>query len=283
MSRPLATQPDPVQRDMIYVYTVLSRRSGGLSIGINLNPNRACNWRCVYCQVPGLIRGVAPDIDLARLEAELRSLLESMLYGDFYECHGLSPEHRIIRDIAIAGNGEPTGSPMFEAVIGLIGQVVAEYDLLDQISRVLITNGSLLHKPEVQRGLAHWSELGGQVWFKLDSGSEEGIRRVNNVNLSLSHVRRNLELCARLCPTWVQTCLFEFDGQAPDEGEQDAYLSFLSSLRQDGIAIEGVLIYGLDRPSSQPEGSRLKALPVFWLQAFGQRVEGLGLVAKIHA
>jgi len=27
-----------------YVYPVVSRRAGGVSVGINLNPNNACNW-----------------------------------------------------------------------------------------------------------------------------------------------------------------------------------------------------------------------------------------------
>ncbi|MCZ7653281.1 MAG: hypothetical protein M5R42_01880 [Rhodocyclaceae bacterium] len=55
---------------LTYVYPVVSRRAGGVSIGINLNPNNACNWRCIYCQVPDLKRGAAPLIDLDRLEGE---------------------------------------------------------------------------------------------------------------------------------------------------------------------------------------------------------------------
>ena len=35
----------------LYVYPVLSRRAGGISIGINLNRNQFCNFRCIYCQV----------------------------------------------------------------------------------------------------------------------------------------------------------------------------------------------------------------------------------------
>ena len=54
-----------------YVYPVLSRRAGGVSVGINLNPNNACNWRCVYCQVPDLVRGKAPPADLPQLRREL--------------------------------------------------------------------------------------------------------------------------------------------------------------------------------------------------------------------
>ena len=34
-----------------FVYPVLSRRSGGISIGVNLNPDKICNFDCIYCQV----------------------------------------------------------------------------------------------------------------------------------------------------------------------------------------------------------------------------------------
>ena len=50
-------------------------RAGGVSIGINLNTNNACNWRCIYCQVPELARGTAPPIDLLLLEKELAAFV----------------------------------------------------------------------------------------------------------------------------------------------------------------------------------------------------------------
>jgi len=65
------TDHDRDTAGLTYVYPVVSRRAGGVSIGVNLNPNNACNWRCAYCQVPGLARGKSPAIDLDRLEAEL--------------------------------------------------------------------------------------------------------------------------------------------------------------------------------------------------------------------
>ncbi len=283
MSRLITTNHNRDSAGMTYIYPVISRRSGGLSIGVNLNPNNACNWRCVYCQVPGLSRGAAPEIDLARLETELRRQLDDALHGDFYDRYQLPVEHRTIRDIAIAGNGEPTGSPRFDAAIGVIGQITADYALFGQIKLVLISNGSLMHKPEVQRGLAHWSELGGEVWFKLDSATADGVQRINSVNLTPEHIRRNLAACARLCPTWLQTCLFEFDGQPPAPAEQQAYLNFLAKLEEDAIHIEGVLLYGLARPSQQPEAARLQALPVDWLAEFGQRIEALGITARVHS
>ena len=73
---------------MTYVYPVVSRRAGGVSIGINLNPNNACNWRCIYCQVPDLKRGSAPPIDMAQIERELRGFVETLLHGDFMGLKG---------------------------------------------------------------------------------------------------------------------------------------------------------------------------------------------------
>src|SRR5512134_3149191 len=77
------TNHDRNSAAMRYVYPVVSRRAGSLSVGINLNTNNACNWRCIYCQVPNLTRGAAPPVDLEVLERELRDFLGSVLRGDF--------------------------------------------------------------------------------------------------------------------------------------------------------------------------------------------------------
>ena len=112
MARTAPLSPRNHDRDsagMTYVYPVVSRRAGGVSVGINLNPNNACNWACVYCQVPNLTRGTAPDIDLAQLEAELRAMLDDILHGDFMRSR--VPEGaRRLNDIALSGNGEPTSA-----------------------------------------------------------------------------------------------------------------------------------------------------------------------------
>src|SRR5512137_1721018 len=103
---------------LVYVYPVVSRRAGGVSVGINLNPNNACNWRCIYCQVPNLTRGTAPAIDLALLEKELKGFLYEVQQGDFMQ--RVPPEVRRLNDIALSGNGEPTSVQEFAEVIELI-------------------------------------------------------------------------------------------------------------------------------------------------------------------
>jgi len=266
---------------LTYVYPVLSRRSGGLSIGVNLNPNNACNWRCVYCQVPDLRRGGAPTTDLARLEAELRGFLEDVLRGDFYQRFEVPSEQRAIRDIAISGNGEPTSSAEFDRVVELIGRVAGDDGLLGQIKLVLITNGSLVRRETVQKGLKHWAGLGGEVWFKLDSATAAGMLRVNGVQRTPASLLRDLETAAGLCPTWLQTCLFAFDGEPPAEDELRAYTDFLRLASRRRIALRGVLLYGLARPSLQAEAPRLAALPSPWLERFAADIRELGLEAKL--
>lgn len=266
---------------MTYVYPVLSRRSGGLSIGINLNPNHACNWRCIYCQVPNLRRGSAPAIDLAVLRAELTGLLEDVVRGGFYRRFRIAEDQRAIRDIAVSGNGEPTSAKEFPEVVELIGEAVETFGLQGRLKLVLITNGSLAGRTSVQQGLARWGDLGGEVWFKVDSVTRQGLLRINQVAYTPEHLARNLGIAARLCSTWLQTCLFALDGLPPEEGELQAYLHFLAERLREGLPLRGVLLYGLARPSLQPEAPRLSALPAAWIEAFGERVRGLGLPVKL--
>lgn len=107
---------------MTYVYPVVSRRAGGVSVGINLNPNNACNWRCIYCQVPGLTRGGPPPLNLSLLEAELRRMLESILNGGFM-AERVPAGLRRLADIAFSGNGEPTSAPEFPAAVARVEQI----------------------------------------------------------------------------------------------------------------------------------------------------------------
>lgn len=266
---------------MTYVYPVVSRRAGGVSIGINLNPNNACNWRCIYCQVPDLKRGTAPAIHLGRLEAELRTFLGEILYGRFMRDH-VAPEARRINDIALSGNGEPTSAQEFGHVIDLIGRIKSEFPILKEIKLVLITNGSLVDRTGVQAGLQRMAQLNGEIWFKLDSVTREGRQRINNTRMSLTRMRRNLSIAASSCPTWLQTCLFQIDGIPPSEAESGAYLKFIEEMLREGVIIEGVLLYGIARPSLQPEAPRLTTITQEWMEAFSAKIRLLGLAARVN-
>jgi len=261
---------------LLYVYPVVSRRAGGVSVGINLNPNNACNWRCLYCQVPDLVRGTAPAIDLARLESELRGFLRELLSGDFMRLRVPADMRRIV-DVAFSGNGEPTSAREFPDAVATVALVLK--DLCLELPVRLITNGSLVHRPTVQRGLALLARCGGEVWFKLDAASPERTAAINGVRLDPQKVMRRLRLCAHACPTWVQTCLFALDGAGPGDDELGAYLEILSGA---GIpALKGVLLYGLARPSMQPGGDRLSPLSRQDMERIAAQIKNQGLRVKL--
>ena len=263
---------------LTYVYPVVSRRAGGVSIGINLNPNNACNWRCIYCQVPDLKRGAAPRIDLDRLEGELRGFINAVTHGDFMQKHVPEGARQIV-DVAFSGNGEPTSATDFPQAVELAGMVLSEAGLGAVVKLRLITNGSLLGRSSVQEGLRRLGELGGEVWFKVDAGTAENFRRINNVDLSPDSVVRNLRRCTTLCPTWVQTCVFALDGEGPTDVDVSAYLDVLKRVGFERLA--GVYLYGLSRPSMQPEAGRLTRLPEGRMAEIADRLRTAGLTVRV--
>lgn len=263
-----------------YVYPVVSRRAGGVSVGINLNTNNACNWRCIYCQVPELTRGSPPAVDIRMLEQELRDFLHELLHGTFMQQR--VPEGvRCINDIALSGNGEPTSAQEFASVVALVCRLRAELALPQYIKLVLITNGSLLHREDVQQGLREMAQNNGEVWFKLDRASASGMQLINDTRSSMDKVREHLATSIALCPTWLQTCWFALDGAAPSSAEEDEYVEFVTALLQAGHKPQGVLLYSLARPSYQPEATRLSALNEEQMLPFATRLRALGLSVKV--
>lgn len=267
---------------LTYIYPVVSRRAGGVSIGINLNINNACNWRCVYCQVPNLTRGTPPPINLELLEKELRDFLKYIVHGDFmlrYVAEG----DRQIQDIAFAGNGEPTSAKEFPAVLGIVEKLLNEFDLLNPglahpIKVRLITNGSLMDKPHVLESMRHLAKINGEVWFKADAGTAEGVAKINDVNINIASVIKRIKACADACPTFVQTCMVAIDGKPPTEIEVDAYIALLTEVKD---VIQGVHLYGLARPSMQAEAPRLTRLLPEWLEGVANKIRAIGLKAFV--
>ena len=265
-----------------YVYPVISRRMGGLSIGINFNTNNACNWRCIYCQVADLKIGAAPDMDFKLLEDELRFFLNDVLKGDFYERFQVGEDKRSIKDIAIAGNGEPTSLKEFARAVELIGKVATEVGVFPRSNYVLITNGSLVHQPRVQSGLKILSAYGGEVWFKFDSASEEGRALVNNTAQSCLASVNNLMISSKLCTTKLQTCIFDYDDRGFSEKEKRAYLDLLKDIKDRECNLQAILLYTIARPSQQPEAIRLKPISVEILNNLAADIRFLGFDVSVN-
>lgn len=272
---------DREKAGLSYVYPVISRRSGGLSIGINLNINNACNWRCIYCQVPGLIRGSAPQVDFDLLGSELRRFLADVIHGDFYDREQVPEELRMIKDIAISGNGESTTSNEFDQVVNTIELILNEYGLLGDIKCVLITNGSMMNRPVVHRGLRKLASMNGEVWFKIDSATPAGMALINNTRGGSVSTLKRLQISASLCPTWIQTCFFSYKEKQPAQAEIDAYLTLLEAVAEKNIPLKGIMLYGVARQSHQPEAKYISALPKEWFDELALRLKRFDLDIKI--
>ncbi len=185
--------------DNRYVYAVVSRRVGGLSIGINLNVDKVCNFSCPYCQVDRTQPGEAGPVDVDRLVAELDHLLalaSSENIWDIAPFNTADPALRSVGDISIAGDGEPTAAKEFAQVVRAVG-AASERHALGDVPLSVLSNATLFHRPAVQAGLEELAVLGGQIWAKLDAGTEPFFHRVDGTSLPLQRVLDNLVWAAR--------------------------------------------------------------------------------------
>jgi wyosine [tRNA(Phe)-imidazoG37] synthetase (radical SAM superfamily) len=260
-----------------YIYSVISRRAGGLSIGINLNVNNACNWQCIYCEIPNLTRGTPPPIELNIVEQELRFFLHEIIHGDYME-KNVSLEDRHLKDIAFSGNGEPTSAEEFPEVIAIVKKILEEFNLLHKLKIRLITNGSLMHQAAVIKSVATLKEMNGEVWFKVDAATEESIKTINQVNLKPHQILERLKNSANVCPTFVQTCVFAIDGNGPSKKDIHAYVELISKAKSN---IQGVHLYGLARPSLQPQAKKLSRVDEDILQNIAKELRSLDIATTV--
>lgn len=284
--------------DNRYVYAVLSRRAHGLSIGVNLNPDKACNFACPYCQVdrPAIAKRLArkeerlnslqafrttpggpPGIDLVRLEAELDELLSATVAESFWTSPPFDtapPALRRVADIAFSGDGEPTAPSEFPAAARLSRTLLDRQDL--RIPLRLLTNATLLHRLTVRETLGEFDEL----WCKLDAGTEDYFRRVNGTHLSYGRVLSNLLAVARERPIVLQSLFVTFDGVEPPEEELEAYRGRLAALLIQGGRIDRVQVTTVARRPADPTVGPLSPAR---LEEIARGARALGLRADVYA
>ena len=261
-----------------YIYPVVSRRAGGLSLGINLNTNNACNWQCIYCEVPDLVRGKPDSINLKELEVELDYWLDQIINQSFLNQYTQNKTE--FKDIAFSGNGEPTASKQFKDVIKILIKKINEYKLTKKITIRLITNGSNMSNPNVKEALSLMNNFSREVWFKIDQINEEDVKTINQVNLSKATVKRNLEAALDTSPTVIQTCLFRLNNKLPSKESLDAYIDFLKTYEKK---IKGIHLYSLARLSEQSSDYELTRLTEPELESIANKIKLLNIPTQIFA
>ncbi len=224
------------------VYPVVSRRSGGLSVGVNLFPDaKICNFNCPYCEVFPF--PAAKPFSIADFESELTSFLDEGWAAAW------APEP--IRDICISGNGEPSLSPGLEAAAAVCAGLRSRRpELLGPAKLVVITNSTGFLGAEGRRVLGRVQDLGFEIWAKLDGGTQTAFERMSRSGYGLAEILAGIRAYAAERPIVIQTMLCDVEGRAPGGEEMAAYATVLASLLGGGARIGAIQLYTLARPAS---------------------------------
>jgi len=264
-----------------YVYPVVSRRSGGLSVGINLNPDKICNFDCPYCQVDRKVAPSTRSVDRELLLRELDALLNLAAEGVLWELppfNTVAPEHRRVCDIAFSGDGEPTSYGGLSELIDAVADCRDSHGFSDT-PLVLITNASLFQKPKVLDALGRLHARGGRIWAKLDAGTNSYFQWVCGTEHRLETVLENIESVACRWPIAIQAMFLAQDKVSPPEAELDAWAERLADIRDAGGEIELVQVYTVAR---KPADESLSALSRQELERIADRARHLGLSAEVY-
>ena len=279
---PLFTQHSRSWQENRYVYPVISRRSKGLSIGVNLNPDKVCNFDCVYCCVDRTTPATISEVDLDVLGNELDHLIGLGVAGELFEQPPFdqTPAHlRRVNDVAFSGDGEPTSFARFGDACRLAVETLEKHGRPD-VKIVVITNATLFHQPRVREALRYLDDHNGEIWAKLEAGTEAYYREVERTSIPLRRVLDNILEAGRARPIVLQSLFMRLHGQGPPASEIEAYVKRLKELVAGGCQIKMVQVYTVARQTAE---SWCTPLPASELDAISARVRAeTGLAVETY-
>ncbi len=232
-----------------FVYPVLSRRSGGISVGVNLNPDKICNFDCIYCQVDRTRQSETTFVETHALVDELEGMLRFVSSGEIFQTPEFSatpPALRRLNDIAFSGDGEPTTYRNFDELIEMCAAVKRRLGL-DDVKMVLITNASMFHRPHVERGLAILDANQGEIWAKLEAGTDEYFHKIERTPIPFQQILDNIAAAARVRPLVIQSLFMRVAGEPPSSAELNAFCERLNEITRAGGQIKLVQVYTVAR------------------------------------
>jgi wyosine [tRNA(Phe)-imidazoG37] synthetase (radical SAM superfamily) len=276
-----------------FVYPVLSRRSGGISVGVNLNPDKVCNFDCIYCQVDRRSQSETQFVEMDALLDELRETLEIVVSGRIYEMpkfRDVPSQLRRLNDIAFSGDGEPTTYKNFDEIIDACAAVKQEFDSQppgpspqSPIKLVLITNASMFHRPHVRRGLAILDENNGEIWAKLEAGTEEYYHLIERTPIPFRQILDNITAAARVRPLVIQSLFMRVAGEPPAATELEAFCDRLNEITAAGGQLKLVQVYTVARRPAESFVSPLSDAEVDAIVALVKQRTGLSALAYYGA
>jgi len=164
---------------MKYLFGPVNSRRLGLSLGIDIMPEKICNFDCIYCEV-----GRTTQLTSERQEyVPTTDVLHEI---DFYmEDLG---RKRMPDVFTITGSGEPT-------LHTGIGQIIRHLKEHARRPVAVLTNGSLMHIKEVREDLA-FADI---VIPSLDAATGKSFQKINRPArcVSLAKIIEGLKLFSR--------------------------------------------------------------------------------------
>ena len=202
-----------------FVYPVISRRTKGLSIGINCTPNGMCSYGCVYCQVNKKnVSTEIPSVDEIIVELkEILSIYNKTKLSEHFP--RVEEKNRILKDVAFSGDGEPTLYPHF-------AELCKQLKEMSEIPKlVLITNAIHLEKV---------LDFSGEIWGKLDAGTDEWLDFINRPKkkMNMELIENNLKFAVSKFLLRIQTMFCEAKGRIPSETDIESYASVVQRIFQ---------------------------------------------------
>ncbi|MBM3823223.1 MAG: radical SAM protein [Verrucomicrobia bacterium] len=265
-----------------YVYAVISSRARGLSLGVNLNPRRVCNYDCVYCEIDRGGEGAEEiSVDSQRLSFELSEGLDLVLSGRIQSrpAYAHVPREMLaLKQVAISGDGEPTLCPNFTEAVETVVHLRAG-GCFPFFKLVLLTNGAGLQERDRLEALDLFGPR-DEVWLKLDAGSPEHFQRINRAPCEFPAMIESVRRISQRRPVVIQTMMPSLDGRGPSGEEIQALGRTLHELKESGARITEVQVYSATRPSHRGHCGHL---PLGSLTRAARRIREIsGLRAAVY-
>jgi wyosine [tRNA(Phe)-imidazoG37] synthetase (radical SAM superfamily) len=244
---------------------VKSRRLG-TSLGINLLPDhiKFCTLNCIYCECGWT---EASDISAARFfpATEIIAALEKRLAE-------LKEQFISLDSITFAGNGEPTMHPEFPEIIDTTIRLRDQYAPDAKIS--VLSNSTMLSDEKVRNALMKVNNI-----MKLDAGSEEMFRIINNpkIHISLHEIVENLKKFDGKLIIQSMFVRGEFGDKIIDntiDAEVEKWMQLLVAINP-----REVMIYSLDR---MPPMAKLEKITETELLMIAKKVRQLNFEVSVY-
>jgi wyosine [tRNA(Phe)-imidazoG37] synthetase (radical SAM superfamily) len=232
MPAAISLQPQRIIQDV--VFGPYESRRFGISLGVNPLPGgaRVCNFDCIYCECSTASWPIKWELrpGMPRGDDVRRGLAEA---ADRFRSDDLDA-------ITICGNGEPSLNRNLEDIVDAV--IDARDYYWPQARTVILTNGSMCHKPHVRTAV---SRLDERV-VKLDAGSTWYMDQMNRPTDPLSI--NELVWRISLMPDIVIQSMFV--GGPVDNSRPEHVRAWIDKLRK--VQPVSVQIYTLDREPAVP-------------------------------